>query len=142
MNHWCREMVGPGRTSTGLMRKRQGGLKKSLVPLAPLLTPLTSGVWLLGYTWIQPCVRQRPPPGNKTACTGREVQLAWMPGCPMLAPLHLYSVLPSFPFLCTLQVLVRWAANPLPVHTVRPYPRPMPTACFHIGQQYSCQFAI
>lgn len=50
--------------------------------------------------------------------------------------------LQQFPFLSTLQVQMRQAAAPLPLHTGRLYPQSMPGTCCQIRQKYPCTFAV
>lgn len=148
--------LGPG------MRRRQGGLKKSLPPCregilkkslmqpAPLLAALTPGIQLLSPT-AQPTVGFKPVWGNKSPGNKpplNEVQpgcqhwVAWMLGCPLPGSLQLYSSLLPLPFLCTLQIQVRQPANPLPLHTVRCYPHSMPVTSCQTRQKHCCMFAI
>lgn len=48
----------------------------------------------------------------------------------------------SVPFLCTLQIQVRRAAAPLPMHTARRYPHTTPAVCCYIRQKYPCKSAV
>lgn len=86
-----------------------------------------------------PSRKKKTPP-----CIGKEVQLALNDMDAGLSRAGTPLALQHFtvPFLCTLQIQVRRAATPLPMHAARRYPHTTPAVCCHIRQKYPCKSAV
>lgn len=86
-----------------------------------------------------PSRKKKTPP-----CIGKEVQLALNDMDAGLSSAGTPLALQHFtvPFLCTLQIQVRRAATPLPMHAARRYPHTTPAVCCHIRQKYPCKSAV